>query len=551
MLVSTTPIPGAPRCSHARGRPAGSLWRRGVAAVPTVRAVGVLVAGMLVASGLAAGGAVAAPSSVAWSTCHAELGPFQCGTVQVPLDYDQPDGATISIALVRLPAGDPQHRIGSLFLNPGGPGNPGVNFALFFGPSLYTDQVRARFDLVGFDPRGIGRSSALHCFGTARQQDPYSTPPAFPSTPEEEQTWIAADRYLDAACEQRGGRIAEHMSTANVARDLDLLRQAVGDRRLTYAGFSYGSYLGITYANLFPATVRALVIDGVTDPIAWSTGTGNEAATLPFTTRLHSDAGAQATLDEFFRLCDAAGPACAMSGAAADRYAALAARLRAHPVQVTLPDGGVAEVNYSILIAITLSALGNNGRDISWADLAQLLADLEFRAAPARLGTRLQTLWQRQAFMIPRGFPRYPNDVEGSPAVFCSDSDNPDAYAAWSTAAADASGYFGRAWTWSSSICAEWPFADHDRYIGPFDRFTANPVLVVGTQYDTNTRYQAAVAVADLLPNSALLTLHGWGHTSLRLSHCIDDAATRYLVDRAVPAPGTVCEQDHVPFSEP
>jgi pimeloyl-ACP methyl ester carboxylesterase len=517
-----------------------------------VRALAVLVAAIVVCSGLAAGAAVAAPSRVAWSPCHAKLGPFQCGTVQVPLDYDRPDGATISIALVRLPATDPQRRIGSLLVNPGGPDGSGVDFALFFGPSLYTDEVRARFDLVGFDPRGIWRSNGLRCFGTAHQQDPYFTPLAFPSTPEEEQTWIAADRFLAAACERRGGPIAEHMSTANVARDLDRLRQAIGESRLTYAGFSYGSYIGITYANLFPANVRALVIDGVTDPIAWSTGVGDEAETLPFTTRLRSAAGTQATLEEFFRLCDAAGPACAISGNAAERYAALAARLKAHPAAVALPDGSVTEINYSGLIAITQGILGNNGRDISWADAAQLLADLELQAAPARLGARLQTL--RKAYMITRGFPRYPNDVETGPAVFCTDSDNPDSYAAWSTAAAAAdadadAGYFGRGWTWASSICAEWPFADNDRYVGPFDRFTANPVLVVGTQYDTNTRYEAAVSVAKLLPNAALLTLHGWGHTSIGLSGCIDDAVARYLIERIVPEPGTVCEQDHLPFS--
>jgi hypothetical protein len=137
--------------------------------------------------------------------------------------------------------------------------------------------------------------------------------------------------------------------------------------------------------------------------------------------------------------------------------------------------------------------------------------------------------------------------------VYCADSDNPDTYAAWSIAgaAADAFGYFGRGWTWSSSICAEWPFADQDRYVGPFDRFSANPVLVVGTQFDAKTRYEAAVTVANLLPNSALLTLHGWGHTSLLLSRCIDNAVARYLVALTVPAPGTVCEQDHVPFSGP
>src|SRR5215218_8480714 len=198
MLVRTATIFRAARPGLARRLGAGSLAPGSCgrsARMPRVRAVGVLVAAMLVWSGVAAGGAVAASSHVAWSKCHAQLGPFQCATVQVPLDYDQPDGATISIALGRLPATDPQHRIGSLLINPGGPGGSGVSFTLFEGPSLYTDEVRARFDLVGFDPRGIARSTALHCFGTARQQEPYFTPLAFPSTPEEEQTWIAADRY--------------------------------------------------------------------------------------------------------------------------------------------------------------------------------------------------------------------------------------------------------------------------------------------------------------------------------------------------------------------
>ena len=143
--------------------------------------------------------------------------------------------------------------------------------------------------------------------------------------------WIAADRRLVDACDQRGGRIADHMATADVARDMDSLRAALGDAQLTYAGVSYGSYLGVTYANMFPDRVRALVVDGVLDPIAWSTGRGGEAATLPFSTRLHSDVGAQATLNEFFRLCDAGGSRCAFSGGAAARYAALAQRLLQHP----------------------------------------------------------------------------------------------------------------------------------------------------------------------------------------------------------------------------
>jgi pimeloyl-ACP methyl ester carboxylesterase len=220
------------------------------------------------------------------------------------LDYDGSDGGAISIALVRLPASDPAHRIGSLFLNPGGPGGSGVDFTLFASPFLYTDEVRARFDLVGFDPRGIARSTALRCFGNPKQWGPYLTLFAFPSTPAEEQAWMNADLFLVASCAQRGGRIADHMSTANVARDLDLLRRAVGDAKLTYAGYSYGTMIGQTYANMFPGNVRAIIIDGVLDPIAWTTGSG-DGSTVPFSTRVHSDIGAQMTLLEFFRLCDA------------------------------------------------------------------------------------------------------------------------------------------------------------------------------------------------------------------------------------------------------
>src|SRR5262245_41482197 len=162
----------------------------------------------------------AAPGTprLSWSPCNQKLGPFECATVQVPLDYDSSSGGTISIALVRLPATDPGRRIGSLFINPGGPGGSGVDVVLQAGPFLYSDEVRARFDIVGFDPRGIIRSTSFRCFGNEKQWEPFFTPIAFPSTPAEEEVWKAADRYLNAACAQRGGRIGDHISTANVAR---------------------------------------------------------------------------------------------------------------------------------------------------------------------------------------------------------------------------------------------------------------------------------------------------------------------------------------------
>jgi pimeloyl-ACP methyl ester carboxylesterase len=518
------------------------------------RRIATLLAICAAAIGLTAGGASAAPAKVVWSKCFSDLGAFQCGTVQVPLDYDQPNGATISLALVRLPASDAAHRIGSLFLNPGGPGGSGVDFTLFAGPFLYNDSVRAHFDLVGFDPRGIGRSTALRCFGTQKQWGPYFTPLAFPSTSAEEVLWMNADLYLGSNCAQRGGKIADHMSTANVARDLDQLRQAVGDAQLTYAGVSYGTMIGQTYANMFPNNVRAVIIDGVLDPIAWTTGRG-DASTVPFSTRLHSDVGAQATLQEFFRLCDAG--TCAFGPNSAARFKTLGDSVKAHPLVVTNPDGSSLEINYSILIAITLGAMYDS---LSWEDFAGALAALEAAtAAPAtidaaRLGARLQPYLGVPSYIAKRGFPHYSNQIEGFPAVACADSDNPHSYSAWSSAgaAADAAnGYFGRIWTWATSICAAWPNGDADRYTGPFDTRTANPLLVIGNLFDPATRYEGAVTASTLLPNSRLLTVHAWGHTSLFRSHCADEFAADYLVNLVLPPVGTVCAQDHVPFSAP
>ncbi len=494
---------------------------------------------------------------LSWSRCYrdvsAETGgtPYECSIAQVPLDYDAPNGAAVQLAVVRIPARDPAHKLGSIFLNPGGPGGSGVDFALFFGPFadvFWGPEVRDRFDLVGFDPRGVGRSTALRCFGNLRQSTQALAPFAFPLTPEEEAIVAAADALLARQCAQRGNKIADHMSTANVARDLDRLRAAAGDAQLSYVGVSYGSFLGTTYANMFPDHVRAVVVDGVLDPRAWV----NVEGEIPFSTRLRSDAGAQTTLDKFFELCDAAGAACAFGPDSAARFADLTERLLAEPVPVTVPDTGEELlVTYQDLISFTLDSLYD---PFSFPFLAEVLALVEASAPPLAIGQAINRLAAANGLITKRGFPRYPNFVEAFPGVACEDSSNPTDYAVWSQqgALADSTfGYFGRPWTWASSRCAQWPFADTDRYLGPFDHQTSNPVLVIGNLYDPATRYEGAVTVHDLLPSSALLTVDMPGHTSLGLSLCAGGLTGQYLLDPASAdsIDGALCPPEFDPFT--
>jgi pimeloyl-ACP methyl ester carboxylesterase len=493
-----------------------------------------------------------------WSTCFrdvtAELeGPgYECATANVPLDYDQPNGAAIQLALVRIPARDPARRIGSIFLNPGGPGGSGVDFALGFGPAVeffWGSEVRDRFDIVGFDPRGVGRSTPLRCFGNVKQSSQALSPVAFPLTPEEEQAVINADALLASRCAQRGNKVEDHMSTANVARDLDQLRALVGDAQLSFVGLSYGSFLGTTYANLFPERVRSVVVDGVLDPIAWA----NVEGEVPFSTRLRSDHGAQTTLEKFFELCDHAAvsaDACAFGPDSQARFKALTERLLDEPLVAVDPFTGEPFLQtYSDLIGGVLGALYD---PFSYQIMAIYLAAIE-AGEPAAAGAALSNLAAANRLVSPRGAPNYPNFAESFAGVACEDGNNPSSYDVWSGqgAAADAAfGYFGRIWTWASSPCAVWPFEDGDRYTGPFDHPTANPVLVIGNLYDPATRYEGATTVAGLLPDSALLTVDVPGHTSLGLNLCAGALTGAYLLDPSVASAidGHVCEAEFDPF---
>jgi len=209
-----------------------------------------------------------------WRPCATtELPTRECAELVVPLSYREPRGATISVAVARMPATDPAGRLGSLFLNPGGPGNSGLQFL----PGMYAallPAVPARFDIVAFDPRGIGQSAPVRCFASPAEQAAFmprvaeisGAVPRVAVGADEEAALPRAIEDLGRRCGERNAGLLPHLSTFNVAQDLDRLRQAVGDPRLNYLGVSYGTYLGATYANLFPDRIRAIVLDGVINP---------------------------------------------------------------------------------------------------------------------------------------------------------------------------------------------------------------------------------------------------------------------------------------------
>ncbi|MGW2207684.1 alpha/beta hydrolase [Streptomyces sp. NPDC001774] len=482
---------------------------------------------------LAGGPAPAGPAaSLEWRPCAGADG-FDCATAKVPLDYRSPQGRTIELAVIRRKAAGPGRRIGTVFFNPGGPGTPGVPQL----PALYgqfPDEVRERFDVVTWDPRGVGQSTAVRCFATAEEARTWKSriPAGFPVGQQQRQTWITAYAELGRRCERRDPELLRHVSTADTARDLDWLREAVGDRQLNYLGVSYGTFLGAAYANLFPGRVRAMVLDGVVDPRRWMNSSAEHAPRLGTWLRNSSDLGSAATLEQFLSLCGRATAAgCAFSAgtpqATRTKFGQLLRLLRQQPQGSWTYGNTVSDLVNGLYITS------------QWSSLAQILQDLWQRRTPAVAGT-------------PDG--AYPG-FEQAQAVFCSESPNPrdpGSYVQQEQASVARSGDTGRHWTWINEACATWPAKAAAPYRGPWDRPTARPVLVVGTVYDPATPYSNAQALPGVLANARLLTLNGYGHTALlNPSRCVNEREGRYFVDGVLPEEGTVCAQDTRPFTAP
>ncbi len=519
-----------------------------------------------------------------WFDCSAAFGPrTECATVALPLDYDEPRGAQTEVAVLRIKATDQKRKLGSLFVNPGGPGGSGVLFAAD-APYFLSPSVLARFDVVGFDPRGINFSANVRCWTDlgAQGADIAGLRIPFPYSAAEKRAAVTSAKKFGRACATTGNALTSHMSTAQVARDMDVLRRAVGDRKLTYLGFSYGSYLGNVYANLFPDRVRAVTIDGVIDPVAWS-GTAGDTR-VPQTLRLRSGEGASKALDEILRRCTAAGPDyCSLAAAGDPRhiYEDSVAALKTEPLLLTDPDTGEVyfELTYAIAVSILLDDLyAPEGYLYVDADLSFVWDLVQQRAAPgsvpsarveraarglkATLGAAraAEKSAQEESAHGRKALGGYDLPYDNSPdafaSVLCTDGRNSSPAVRWPSYAARADRTapgFGPLWTWASAQCGArtWTVRDDDAFRGSFNHRTSAPVLVVGNYWDPATNYRGAVTAASLLPNSRLLSSDSWGHTAYGTSACVTRAVDRYLLTGAVPAAGRRCTGDIQPFTDP
>lgn len=456
---------------------------------------------------------------IEWRPCE---GGFECGKVTVPLDYDNPGGTDIELAVVRLPATEPDNRIGSLVLNPGGPGASGVDFARG-ALSLLGERVRARFDVVGFDPRGVGDSAPIHCLADDAL-DRYLALDTSPDTAEERSALVRQSRSFAEGCAERSGRLVPHVDTVSAARDMDVLRSALGDDALSYLGLSYGTELGAAYAELFPRRVRALVLDGAVDPSLTSREMG-----------LGQAEGFEEALRAFVSNC-VEQSACPLGSsgvdAAYERLDELLARLDQDPVPVPGQDG--RELTQGLATFGIAAGLYDQRY---WPRLRRAL-----RMAIDDDGSGLVQLADSLAGRQPDG--SYTNMTEANTAISCVDESLPDdvsAYAQFAGRAEEQSPHFGGYIAWSALPCAFWPVSAADDVA--IDGSGAPPILVIGTTQDPATPYAWAEGLAGQLDSGRLLTREGYGHTAFGQGNsCIDRAVRRYLIETDAPEPGTVCE---------
>ncbi|GAB2848782.1 alpha/beta hydrolase [Lentzea nigeriaca] len=470
--------------------------------------------GVLVAGCSPAAHATDAPVPVlSWTDC---ADGFECATAEVPLDHRDPSGEKIELGVTRKRAADPSRRIGSLFVNPGGPGS-GVDGTVRYFATDGPAELRDRFDIIGFDPRGVGRSQPLAC----QPQDEYAKAWQEASARPRKDSYESAVRNGRAfadACQRESAKLLPFIGTEYVARDMDLLRQAVGDEKLNYLGISYGSYIGTVYASLFPQNIRVLALDGAYNPHTY--------ANYPYEYDLGQYRAVEAALGRFFDWCVATS--CEFGdGDPRAAFVKLQNELDADPVV----DDGTFVGNGATLTYNVVSELDGGKR--AWPELATRLAEAQNRTGPLLAVPDVGFLSVNVAVeCADRVFPRGQLKPRLTIASAVAPLTGPAlAYAVPNYDHAHA------------TACTQWPVVSRSRYAGPFTAAGAPPILVVGNTGDPDTPYQDSVALVSTLRSGHLLTHRGEGHTGFFQSEkCVAEKITAYLAEGALPPQGAFCE---------
>lgn len=435
---------------------------------------------------------------------------WECGTLAVPLDYSDPGGEHIDLAVVRARLVGQQAPVGALLVNPGGPGGSGIDLALNLAFGL-PPEVLQRFALVGFDPRGVNFSNGIECVPDDFKDEIHG---AEPYVRDEAEFQIQADIAENIAqlCHDRYGDELGLFNTLNTARDMDQLRESLGEEQLSYLGYSYGTTLGSTYAELFPGRVRALVLDGATDP------TLGERASTESQAR-----GFESAFDAFAADCVAAG-GCPAGDDPKQTVFDLLDAARAQPLPTSDEDGRTVPVG--LVLTGVLSSLYSQE---AWPELARAIG-----AAVAGDGTALAGLADRLTGREEDG--SYPNRLEANLSVNCADTAETftdEEIRAFVEELRGRYPLFGAPIAANLLSCDRW---ETPRYPLPErDAEGADPILVVGTTNDPATPYTGAQAMAAELDSGFLLTWDGEGHTAYPKTPCVTAAVDAYLIDLAVP----------------
>jgi pimeloyl-ACP methyl ester carboxylesterase len=454
-----------------------------------------------------------APQHLSWSSCSSGL---QCATIKVPLDYANPQGQQISLALARLPAGDPSQRIGSLLTNPGGPGESGIKFLQEAATTFFSASLRARFDIVTWDPRGTGSSAAVNCLDGPQLDEYFHTDPNV-NTPAKLNAELAQFHLFDNGCQQQSGYLLPHIGTADSARDIEAIRMALGEPKISYLGFSYGTFLGAEYAHLYPTHVRVFVLDGAVDP--------NQSYSA---VALTQTAGFQQDYQDFLTHCINQGTTCPIynGGNPGSLISGFLGRVEAGPVAVKGRSFGFSEAITGILAAMYSPD--------DWDSLANAIAN-------ANGGNVLGLLYFNDSYLERNNDGTYSNALEANIAINCVDYASPSnvqAYQQLATQLNAVSPLFGSISAWSP--CIYWPVKANPPP-GDLSAPGAPPILIISGTHDPATPLSWGENLHHEIPGSLFMIRNGDGHISYDQSSCVSSAVDTYLIQLKAPADGKTC----------